>query len=152
MAPSHTLRERINEIVRERLVRDGAVHGPAMNADRLISRGYTNAEKTLAANYAPGDVVAFHRPYKRLGVDNGDERRVLGVDRKAHTVTLQGNGAGRSPGIPTGSRPAPAASRFTAPRRSSSAPGTAYAGPATTWGSGCSTAALRRWRRSPETG
>ena len=29
MAPSHTLRERINEIVRERLVRDGAVHGPA---------------------------------------------------------------------------------------------------------------------------
>ena len=30
--------------------------------------------------------------YKRLGVDKGDEFRVLGVDRKAHTVTLQGNG------------------------------------------------------------
>ncbi|MDE0333715.1 MAG: relaxase domain-containing protein, partial [Defluviicoccus sp.] len=92
MAPSHTLRERINEIVRERLVRDGAVHGPAMNAERLVSRGYTNAEKTLAANYAPGDVVAFHRPYKRLGVDKGDELRVLGVDRRAQTVKLQGNG------------------------------------------------------------
>ena len=92
MAPSHSLRERINEIVRERLVRDGAVHGAAMNAERLVSRGYTDAEKTLAANYAPGDVVAFHRPYKRLGVDKGDELRVLGVDRRAHTVTLQGNG------------------------------------------------------------
>ena len=92
MAPSHGLRERINEIVRERLVRDGAVHGPAMNAERLVSRGYTNAEKTLAANYAPGDTVAFHRPYKRLGVDKGDELRVLGVDRRAHTVTLQGKG------------------------------------------------------------
>ena len=92
MAPSHGLRERINEIVRERLVRDGAVHGPAMNAERLVSRGYSNAEKTLAANYAPGDTVAFHRPYKRLGVDKGDELRVLGVDRKAHTVTLQGKG------------------------------------------------------------
>ena len=92
MAPSHSLRERINEIVRERLVRDGAVRGPAMNAERLVSRGYSNAEKTLAANYAPGDTVAFHRPYKRLGVDKGDELRVLGVDRKAHTVTLQGNG------------------------------------------------------------
>ena len=90
MAPSHTLRERINEIVRERLVRDGAVNGPAMNAERLVSRGYTGAEKTLAANYAPGDVVAFHRPYKRLGVDKGDELRVLGVDRMAHTVTLSG--------------------------------------------------------------
>ena len=94
MAPSHGLRERINEIVRERLVRDGAVQGPVMNAERLVSRGYTNAEKTLAANYARGDVVAFHRPYKRLGVDKGDELRVLGVDRKAHTVTLQGKGGG----------------------------------------------------------
>ena len=92
MAPSHGLRERINEIVRERLVRDGAVHGPAMNAERLVSRGYSNAEKTLAANYAPGDTVAFHRSYKRLGVDKGDELRVLGVDRRAHTVTLQGKG------------------------------------------------------------
>ena len=90
MAPSHAIRERINEIVRERLVRDGTVHGPAMTAERLISRGYTNAEKALSANYARGDVVAFHRPYKRLGVAKGDELRVAGVDRKAHTVMLEG--------------------------------------------------------------
>ncbi len=90
MAPSHGLRERINDIVRERLVRDGAVHGPAMTAERLVSRGYTSAEKTLAANYMPGDVVAFHRSYKRLGVDKGDELRVAGVDRKTRTVNLEG--------------------------------------------------------------
>ena len=90
MAPSHAIRERINEIVRERLVRDGTVHSPAMTAERLISRGYTNAEKALSANYARGDVVAFHRPYKRLGVAKGDELRVAGVDRKAHTVMLEG--------------------------------------------------------------
>ena len=90
MAPSHAIRERINEIVRERLVRDGAVHGPAMIAERLVSKGYTNAEKTLAANYRPGDVVAFHRPYKRLRVEKGDELRVSGVDGKARTVRLEG--------------------------------------------------------------
>ena len=50
MAPSHALREEINEIVRERLVRDGAVHSPAMQSERLVSRGYTNAEKSLAAH------------------------------------------------------------------------------------------------------
>ena len=83
MAPSHALREGINEIVRERLVRDGAVHGPAMQSERLVSKGYTNAEKSLSANYAAGDVVAFHRPYKRLGVEKGDELRVAGVDRAA---------------------------------------------------------------------
>ena len=94
MAPSHSLRERINNIVRERLVRDGAVHGPAMTVERLVSRGYTSAEKTLAANYMPGDTVAFHRPYKRLGVDKGDELRVAGVDHRTGTVNLEG-GDGR---------------------------------------------------------
>ena len=90
MAPSHALREDINAIVRERLVRDGVVHGPAMTTERLVSRGYTNAEKTVAANYAPGDVVAFHRAYKRLGVEKGDELRVDGVDHASRTVSLTG--------------------------------------------------------------
>jgi len=49
MAPSHGLRQDINAIVRERLVRDGTVHGPATTMERLVSRGYTSAEKTLAA-------------------------------------------------------------------------------------------------------
>ena len=34
--------------------------------------------------------MAFHRPYKRLGVEKGDELRVAGVDRAAHTVNLEG--------------------------------------------------------------
>ena len=90
MAPSHALRERINRIVRERLIRDGAVTGPALETERLISRGYTHAEKSVAENYAPGDAVGFHRPYKRLGVEKGDELRVAGVDRDAGTVNLRG--------------------------------------------------------------
>ena len=48
MAPSHALREEINTIVRDRLIRDSVIHGPAINTERLISRGYTNAEKSLA--------------------------------------------------------------------------------------------------------
>ena len=94
MAPSHELRVAINGHIRERLVREGRIHGPAMAPGRLVSRGYTNAEKALAENYAPGDVVAFHRPYKRLGVEKGDERRVVGVDHKARTVMLEGGNGG----------------------------------------------------------
>ena len=90
MAPSHELRKDINGIVRERLVRDGVVHGPSLMGETLVSRGYTHAEKSLVANYAPGDVVAFHRPYKRLGVEKGDELRVKGVDGKNRTVLLEG--------------------------------------------------------------
>ncbi len=89
MAPSHELREEINAHIRERLAREGRIAGPAMETERLVSKGYTNAEKALAANYAPGDVVAFHRPYKRLGVEKDDERRVAGVDHRMRTVQLE---------------------------------------------------------------
>ena len=90
MAPTHELRQEINGHIRERLAREGRIVGPAMQTERLVSKGYTNAEKALAANYAPGDAVAFHRPYKRLGVQKGDERRVAGVDHRKRTVRLEG--------------------------------------------------------------
>ena len=95
MAPSHELRQKINAHIRERLAREGSIHGPAFREERLVSRGYTNPEKSLAANYAPGDVVAFHRPYKRLGVEKGDELRVSGVDHENQAVVLEGKDGGR---------------------------------------------------------
>ncbi len=95
MAPSHELRQAINGHIRERLDREGRIHGPSMESERLVSKGYTNAEKALAANYGVGDVVAFHRPYKRIGVEKGDERRVVGVDYKAGAVTLDDGKGGR---------------------------------------------------------
>ena len=94
MAPSHALRQKINGHIRERLAREGRIHGPAMASERLVSKGYTNAERALAGNYAVGDVVAFHRPYKRIGVEKGDERRVKGVNHKAREVVLEGKDGG----------------------------------------------------------
>ena len=66
-----------------------------MESQRLVSKGYTNAEKALAGNYAVGDVVAFHRPYKRIGVEKGDERRVTGVNHKTREVVLEGRDGGK---------------------------------------------------------
>ena len=59
-----------------------------------MSRGYTRAEKALAADYVPGDVVAFHRPYKRIGVEKGDERRVVEIDHRNRAVMLEGRNGG----------------------------------------------------------
>ena len=95
MAPSHQLRQQINWHIRERLAREGRVHGPKMESERLVSMGYTNAEKALAGNYGAGDVVAFHRPYRRIGVEKGDERRVMGIDHKARAVLLEDGKGGR---------------------------------------------------------
>ena len=38
-----------------------------------------------------GDVVAFHCPYRRLGVEKNDERRVIGVDHGSRAVLLDGS-------------------------------------------------------------
>ena len=43
----------------------------------------------LAGNYASGDVVAFHRRYKRLGVEKGEEQRVVSVDQDSGRVGLR---------------------------------------------------------------
>ncbi len=102
MAPSHALRQQINGHIRERLAREGRIHGPKMESERLVSMGYTNAEKALAGNYGVGDVVAFHRPYKRIGVEKGDERRVMGVDHKARAVLLDDGKGGRVAWKPEG--------------------------------------------------
>ena len=45
MAPSHELRQEINGHIRERLAREGRIHGAAMQSERLVSRGYTGPEK-----------------------------------------------------------------------------------------------------------
>ncbi len=88
MAPSHELRLKINGHIRDQIAREGRLHGPAMDSEKLVSKGYTNAEKALAGNYAAGDVVAFHRAYRRIGVAKGDERRVAGVDGRRGAVLL----------------------------------------------------------------
>ena len=94
IAPTRALRDTINETVRAQLVAEGAIAGPARQGEKLVSRGLTRAEMTVASNYARGDTVIFNRPYKTLGVAAGDERRVAGVDRRWGRVDLA-DGEGR---------------------------------------------------------
>ncbi len=100
MAPSHALRQTVNGHIRERLARDGIIHGPALEGERLVSLGFTTAEKMQAANYVPGDVVAFHRAYKSLGVGKGEERLVREVDGARGIVMLEGADSGTVPWRP----------------------------------------------------
>ena len=152
MAPSHELRGAINEHIRERLAREGTIQGPAFQGSRLVSHGYTRAEKALAANYARGDVVAFHRPYKRLGVEKGDERRVVEIDGRSSTVMLEGKDGGTvvwKPGQVAGRNGGTEVYRIEGMELG---PATACAGPATTGVSGSSTVEPPRWSRQARTG
>ncbi|MYI69788.1 MAG: AAA family ATPase, partial [Boseongicola sp. SB0673_bin_14] len=87
--PTRALRDGINAIVRERLVAEGTVSGPAMEVDRLVPRDLARAGMARASSYRVGDTVIFNRPYKTLGVERGDERRVASVDRRWGAVRLE---------------------------------------------------------------
>ena len=88
IAPTRALRDEINAVIRGQLIEDGAIHGPARDSEKLVSRGMTNAEMATRSNYAPDDTVIFNRLYKTLGVEKGDERTVSEVDHKEGTVRL----------------------------------------------------------------
>ena len=88
IAPTRALRDEINAVIRGQLIEEGAIHGPARDSKKLVSRGMTNAEMAARSNYASGDTVIFNRPYRTLGVEKGDERTVSEVDHKEGTVRL----------------------------------------------------------------
>ena len=53
MGASHALRRGINGHIRERLARDGVIHGPVLESERLVSYGYTNAENRSPPTMRP---------------------------------------------------------------------------------------------------
>ncbi len=89
IAPTRALRDGINATIREGLVAEGAISGPARQGEKLVARDLTRAQMARASNYNIGDTVIFTRPYKTLGVEKGDERRVAGIDRRWGVLRLE---------------------------------------------------------------
>ena len=88
IAPTRALRDSINATIRDGLVAEGAISGPARQGEKLVPRDLTRAQMARAANYAAGDTVIFTRQYKTLGVEKGDERTVARFVHNGHTVVL----------------------------------------------------------------
>ena len=90
IAGAPALRRDINEATRRALLVEGSVGGPEWQGERLARRDLGRAALADPASYAPGDTVLFLRPYKRLGVRQGDEREVSAIDAEAGVVRLAG--------------------------------------------------------------
>ncbi len=79
LAPTHALREDIDEAVREGLRDEGALHGRVLEIDRLVGLGLTRAQKADIANYRPGDVLVFHNDIHQYRVKADDACTVTGA-------------------------------------------------------------------------
>ena len=84
LAPTHALRRAIHATVREGLAREGVLHGPVLQLERLIDRRLTRAETAEIRSYAVGDPVAFHRD--AYGARAGDHCTVAAVSENEVTL------------------------------------------------------------------
>ena len=79
VAPTNALRRDINAVVREGLVEEGRIRGPALVVDRLIDLRLSAPEKAELSSYEPGDEVAFVQDLLPYRVRNAEACVVTGV-------------------------------------------------------------------------
>ena len=65
--PSREGRDALTADIRAALAKDGTLHGLALTAHALASKGLTREEARDARSYAPGDIVVFRREYAKQG-------------------------------------------------------------------------------------
>lgn len=88
--PSREGRDALTATIREVLVREAALTGPAVSMQSLVNKGLTRAEARDPLAYDRGDVVRFTRDYADKGVVRGEAYRVAAIDPARAAITLKG--------------------------------------------------------------
>jgi hypothetical protein len=90
VSPDNQSRQQINEAIRAELKNKGQLSPEGREFQTLAHRSdLTGAGRTWAALYNPGDVIRYESGSKGLGFDRGSEARVVGVDARTNTLTVQ---------------------------------------------------------------
>ena len=76
IAPTHFIRADIHRVLRERLAREGVLHGREIEIERYVNRHLTAAQRADVRHHEPGDVVIFHSRVPPLRVNEGDACRI----------------------------------------------------------------------------
>jgi conjugative relaxase-like TrwC/TraI family protein len=90
VSPDNRSRQQINEAIRAELQRTGQLSPDSREFQTLAHRSdLTGAGRTWAALYNPGDVIRYESGSKALGLERDSEARVVGVDARTNTLTVQ---------------------------------------------------------------
>ncbi len=94
LAPTHELRRRITDAVREGLEAEGVLHGRVLEIETLAKLGMTRAETGDIRNWREGDVAVFHRDIYPYRIQAGDACMVTGFEGD-RVVLEHGDGKAR---------------------------------------------------------
>ncbi|MBW4028985.1 MAG: AAA family ATPase, partial [Acidobacteria bacterium] len=90
VSPDNRSRQQINEAIRAELQSTGQLAPDGREFQTLAHRSdLTGAGRTWAALYNPGDVIRYESGSKALGFERDSEARVVGVDARTNTLTVQ---------------------------------------------------------------
>jgi len=90
VSPDNRSRQQINEAIRAELQSIGQLSSDSRELQTLAHRSdLTGAGRTWAALYNPGDVIRYESGSKALGFERDSEARVIGVDARTNTLTVQ---------------------------------------------------------------
>jgi ATP-dependent exoDNAse (exonuclease V) alpha subunit len=87
--PSREGRDTLTADIRAALSASGALSGPAVATQSLVSKGLTRAEARDPMSYDKGDMIRFTRDYADKGVSRGEAYRVVGVDPAKSAIALK---------------------------------------------------------------
>lgn len=86
--PSREGRDALTDEIRRRLAENGVLHGPEIEAARLVPRDLTRAEAKDPHNYAVGDTIRFAKDYADKRISKAAAYRVMGIDTEKAAITL----------------------------------------------------------------
>jgi conjugative relaxase-like TrwC/TraI family protein len=90
VSPDNRSRQQINEAIRAELQSTGQLSPDSRGFQTLAHRSdLTGAGRTWAALYNPGDVIRYESGSHALGFERNSEARVIGVDARTNTLTVQ---------------------------------------------------------------
>jgi ATP-dependent exoDNAse (exonuclease V) alpha subunit len=93
VSPDNRSRQQINEAIRAELQSTGQLSPDGRQFQTLAHRSdLTGAGRTWAALYNRGDVIRYDSGSKALGFERDSESRVIGVDARTNTLTVQKQG------------------------------------------------------------
>ncbi len=90
ISPDNRSRQQINEAIRAELQSSGQLSLNGRAFQTLAHRSdLTGAGRTWAALYNPGDVIRYESGSNAFGFERNSEARVIGVDVRTNTLTVQ---------------------------------------------------------------
>jgi conjugative relaxase-like TrwC/TraI family protein len=90
VSPDNRSRQQINEAIHAELQNNGQLSPDGREFQTLAHRSdLTGAGRTWAALYNPGDVIRYESGSKALGFERNSEARVVVVDARTNTLTVQ---------------------------------------------------------------